>query len=160
MGRRKRKPHAVTPKPAPSKSEARPTDDASLPMPDDALVIEALRAHCGIVVRAARALGVSREWLSRKVNSDPALDAIRHEASRYAFDVSMHGALELVEDGDKDATLQVLRLTGWRYGFKHGTSQEVSGPDGGPIEVRTLTPTDADEIARSIYGAPGSDGDA
>lgn len=155
MGRRKRKPHTVTPKPAPSKSEARPTNDASLPMPDDDTVIEALRAHCGIVTRAARALGVSREWLSRKVNSDPALDAIRHEAARFAFDVSVDGALKLMESGDKDATMQVLRLTGWRYGFKHGTGVEVSGPGGGPVQVEhAVDPAFVDQLVREVFGGP------
>ena len=114
----------------------------------------ALKAHCGIVVRAAKMLGVSRSWLSGQVNRDPELDALRHEASRYAFDVSMSGALDLIEEGDKDATLQILRLTGWRYGFKHGTGVELTGADGGPVQVQTITADDLDAIATAAYGVP------
>lgn len=135
--------------------------------PTHAEIEAALVDSNGAIAVAARKIGIScstiKAWLRGENAPPPGVDLARlreviDQEREYVVDMVERACVKLALEGDGANQRFILGTRGKDRGYSLRT--EITGADGGPIEVRTLTPTDADEIARSIYGAPGSDGDA
>lgn len=121
----------------------------------------AITEASGTIVVAAKKLGVSRgalyNWLKGIGRSDldlKALNELVHQEREGLLDHVENALVKSALSGDTSSMQFIMRARGASRGYTFKTGVEVSGPGGGPIEVRTLTAADADEIARAVYGAP------
>jgi len=92
-------------------------------------LVEALRAHRGVLASTARHLGVSRQQLRVWVQSDPELSYAKEAAIEELVDVAEGNLWKAVEDGDLRASMFALRTLGSNRGF--GTNGNVFGNQGG-----------------------------
>lgn len=131
--------------------------------PSQAQIERALEASRGTVAIAAQALGIHRNTLHRWLKGEGRDDLDLTRLDDY-LDHQRELLLDHVEQqlyaaalkGSVDAQKFILGTRGKSRGYSLRT--EITGANGGPIEVRALTPADADEIARAVYGAPARDG--
>lgn len=97
-------------------------------------VAQALRESHGIIARAARKLGVSREYLFRYISKHPDLQAVRDEARELLLD--------LAEEGLIDALVKkapwAIQFTLARLGKDRGYTERVEQEPVGEIRVRVV----------------------
>lgn len=80
-------------------------------------LIEALGHSMGNVSAAAEALGVSRQWLSKKVNTEPELADAREQGTNRLLDVARNALLERILAGDTAAIIYTLKSQGKHDGW-------------------------------------------
>ena len=96
-------------------------------------------AEKGTVTAACRCAGISRETFYRWLKEDPKFKAAVDDAYEQVTDDLEESALERAK---KDTTLTIFLLKGRKRGV-YGDKQELSGPDGGPIQVDAIQKLDA-----------------
>lgn len=107
--------------------------------------IEALERSGGVVAVAARMLGVSRQALSAVANSKPKVKAALDGARETSLDAAEAGLMQFVagkapgqNSGQRlDAIKFCLRTLGRERGY--GDRMEVTGKEGGPVEVTSVS---------------------
>jgi hypothetical protein len=97
--------------------------------PTDAQIITALQASAGIMTAAARALGMERSSLWRRVSKSAKLTAGLQEARESVLDLAESSLLKGLQRGDPWATCFYLKCLGKHRGYVE--RQEVTGPNGG-----------------------------
>jgi hypothetical protein len=112
---------------------------------------KALRRNGGILAAAARDMGVARFSVIRCVERWPELRAIIEEAKEDLCDEAEVSIRELVRDRNVAATIFILKTLGKARGYAQ--RYEVTGADGGPVNVADLTKLTDDEVA-AIAGRP------
>ncbi len=100
-------------------------------------IIEALENNTGIIVHAAKALGIGRNTLSAWVKAEPELNAARVGASGHMLDLAKKNVLKALEAGDLATSREILRTLGKNEGFSERV--ETTGANGGAIQVDNRT---------------------
>lgn len=96
-------------------------------------IIKALIASGGVVAYAAKSLGASRQNISTRINGSETLKAAMDEIIERNLDVAENKLLEQIEHGNMTAIIFYLKCKGKNRGYVD--RKEVTGPDGGPIEM-------------------------
>lgn len=109
-------------------------------------IANALTKKAGNITQTAKALGVTREAIHKRVKADEELQAIVTDAREALTDVAESALLKQVKLGNIAAIIFTLKTQGKARGYVE--RQEISGPDGGPIVVKgyvSITPDDWDK---------------
>ena len=112
-------------------------------------VAQALEATGGNVSETARALGVHRTTIHRKISASETLQEIVSDARESLVDLAEGKIKSEINKGNITAIIFTLKTQGKNRGWIE--RHEVSGPDNGPIEIAGL-----DTALKRIYG--GEDG--
>jgi len=99
-------------------------------------VEHALKQTAGNVSSAARALGVSRTTLYNKINASTTLQQALTEYREELVDIAESALRREVLNGNITAIIFTLKTQGKERGYVERTQTEVSGKDGGAVEVR------------------------
>lgn len=102
-------------------------------------VAKALTATHGNVSAAARALGVSRRAIGKRIDADPALKQAVIDARETILDDAERSLADAVKAGAPWAVVFVLKTQGRGRGYVERREQgvELSGPGGAPIQTET-----------------------
>lgn len=104
--------------------------------------LEAIEACYGVPTLVAEKLGLKRQAVYKRAKADPQIEAALESAQDRIIDLAEGHLVKDLSKGDQKAYLFVLKTLGKKRGYTE--RHEVSGPDGGPIEVT------ADELDRRI----------
>ena len=85
--------------------------------PSQKAVIEALGNALGNVTHAAEMLGVTRPYLSARVNRDQELAEAREEGTNRLLDVARNALLDKILGGDTTAIIYALKSQGKHDGW-------------------------------------------
>tara|TARA_A100001391_G_scaffold190898_1_gene163888 strand:+ start:155 stop:640 length:486 start_codon:yes stop_codon:yes gene_type:complete len=96
----------------------------------DQTIAKALEKTGGNMAAAAQSLNVTRQAVSKRVNSNPELKAVCAEARETLVDLAESKLVGAVKKGSAWAVRLVLTTTGRGRGYV--TRQEATGADGGP----------------------------
>jgi hypothetical protein len=97
----------------------------------------ALRRHRGLQAYAARDLGVTQQAVSDRIRRSPRLQQAVAESREIRLDTAEYKLDQAIEAGEAWAICFFLKTQGKSRGYVE--RQEHSGPDGGPVDVRTVT---------------------
>lgn len=114
-----------------------------------AKVEKALRAHSGIILKAAEACGVHRHTMRKFIDEHPELEEVRKEADEELLDVGEAHIVNAVTTGDLKTIRWHLERKGKDRGYT--TRGELTGADGGPLEGMHT-------IRREIVDTEGEEG--
>ena len=109
---------------------------------------KAIAEHRGNITRVALAVELSRKSVYARINASPALQEAMAEARETLIDLVEGGLYDAAVGGNLTAQIAVLnnhpvsRQRGW------GQRMELTGANGGPVQVetRTLPPLPEDTI--------------
>lgn len=125
-------------------------------------VAAALRASHGIYTAAAARLGCARMTVAYYVERHPELAAVRAEAREVVLDKAESALVRLVDADDPGTVRWLLGRLGASRGYADPQRHEISGPGGGPVEVK-VTSELIDKVISDVYRMPageeGDDGD-
>jgi len=94
---------------------------------------EALTAGNGFIVFAAKKLGVSRQWLSNKIDDNQELkEHIRHLKEGF-IDLAEQKLFSNVNEGKEASIFFTLKTIGKNRGFVE--RQEITGPEGSQPKI-------------------------
>lgn len=96
----------------------------------------ALRAHHGILLKAAEACGVSRLTFYKFMDKHPHLKEVRAECDETLLDVAEASVVQDLNRGEMKTTRWFLDRKGKDRGYT--TRQEQTGADGGPLEFESI----------------------
>jgi hypothetical protein len=96
----------------------------------------ALEQTKGNISAAARALGANRTTIYKRIADSPTLQRVLEDAREEMIDVAETALYNEVLQGNIAAIIFTLKTQGKGRGYVERTQQEVSGPDGAPIEGR------------------------
>lgn len=131
--------------------------------PSQAQIERALEASRGAVAIAAQALGVHRNTLHRwlagngrdDLDLDRLADVLDHQRELLIDHVEQQLHVAALKGGSVDAQKFILGTRGKSRGYS--LRHEVTGADGGPVQVQTISADDLDAIATAAYGVPPHD---
>jgi hypothetical protein len=106
----------------------------------------ALRASAGIVSAAAVKLGCTTRTVRNYLDRSEALRAIEAEILEQNLDLAETKLLTAIRDGNLTAVIFYLKTKGKARGYTERS--EVTGADGGPIDVTKLSDEELERIAR------------
>jgi hypothetical protein len=110
-------------------------------------VIKALQKAQGILTATATVLGCTRQTVAAYIARYPAVAEAHKEAKESAIDFVESQLLKNIKKGDTTAAIFFLKTQGRGRGYVE--RQEISGPNGGPIETKTkhdLSKLNVDEL--------------
>lgn len=111
----------------------------------------ALRKTHGNFQLSANMLKCSREAIRKRVQASEALMAIAKEEREGVVDVAESALQRAVLDGEAWAVQFTLRNLGRDRGYFEKQQQEITGKDGGPVEIiRSMTDEEIERKARQI----------
>lgn len=117
----------------------------------DEQIKKALRHSHGIISAAAAWLTqstgrpITREGVSKRVNSNPELQAYRMQLEEVTKDVAENHVITGILSGDPRYVNFYLSTKGKDRGYSR--RDEVTGPDGGPIQFVDLSELSSDDLA-------------
>lgn len=100
-------------------------------------VASALEASGGIITAAAHVLGVHRATIHRYINRYPELKEAKQEEAEKTKDLAEGHVLKAIKAGDMHTVRWYLDRLGRDRGYGHRA--EVSGLEGGPIQMQDAT---------------------
>jgi hypothetical protein len=106
----------------------------------------ALRASAGIRSAAARMLGCAPSTIANYLDRHPALREVEAEILDQNLDLAETKLLTAIRDGNLTAVIFFLKTKGKLRGYTERA--EVTGADGGPIDVTKLSDEELERIAR------------
>lgn len=112
-----------------------------------ARIADALRKSGGVVTDAAKALGVARATLTRRLSAEPALREVRDEVREEILDVAESKLREHIKAGNLNAAIFYLKTQGRDRGYVE-RSEHGGVPDAPPIKFympKKVPLPDADE---------------
>jgi hypothetical protein len=118
----------------------------------------ALRASAGIRSAAAVKLGCSPTTIANYLERYPALREVEAEILDQNLDLAETKLLTAIRDGNLTAVIFYLKTKGKARGYTERA--EVTGADGGPIDVTKLSDEELERIARGELGAVAGAGRA
>lgn len=98
--------------------------------------------HLGNITAVAKALGISRQSIYKRMAKEPLLRDAQADASERMVDVAEAALIGQIKKGNTAAIIFTLKTKGKRRGWVERT--EVTGAEGGAIEI------DVDELERKI----------
>lgn len=90
----------------------------------------------GNISAAARALGVSRYAIQKRINEDEELKKVVTDARESMVDDAESALAKAILDGEAWAVCFTLKTQGRGRGYVEKTEHEHTGKDGGPIETK------------------------
>lgn len=96
---------------------------------------EAITEAQGLISVAARRLGVSRSSVYNAINRHPTVAEAAEDARERTTDLAEGKLYQKINDGDMTAIIFYLKTQAKKRGYVE--RQELSGPDGGPIQSAT-----------------------
>lgn len=110
-------------------------------------IIEAINSANGLVVIAARKLGVRHQTICERANREPEIRAVIDENINFVLDAAESKLYQAINNGEAWAICFFLKTRGKYRGYTE--RQEISGPDGNPIkyEIHSLTDAELERIA-------------
>lgn len=99
-------------------------------------VAAALRAHNGIILKAAAACGVGRPTLYKFIKEHPELEDVRNECNEELLDVAESNITKALNEAELKTTRWFLERKGKDRGYT--TRSEVTGADGEPLQTQTI----------------------
>jgi len=106
------------------------------PKNTEAEIIKALAANGGIASAAAPALGLHPQYLRQLIRENPAFKAVQTDAKESLVDLAESKLIKGVNEGNPTFVIFTLKTLGKDRGYRQG--MEVTGREGGPIEVGTV----------------------
>jgi hypothetical protein len=106
----------------------------------------ALRVSAGIRSAAAVKLGCSPSTVSNYIARHPALREVEAEILDQNLDLAETKLLTAIRDGNLTAVIFFLKTKGKARGYTERA--ELTGADGGPIDVTKLSDEELERIAR------------
>jgi hypothetical protein len=100
-------------------------------------VKEALEINGGMPSQAARTLGCSLSTVLRWMEREPELKAVQRDAAESLVDLAEIALKRRILTGDTTAIIFTLKTQGKNRGWAERL--ELSGPDGGPVKVMSLS---------------------
>jgi len=97
-------------------------------------IVEALRLSRGLVSQAAERLGCDRGTIYNAIKRYETVRRALDDAREAMLDRTESKLFENIEQGDNTAIIFYLKCIGKRRGYVE--RQEVTGADGGPVEMR------------------------
>jgi hypothetical protein len=103
-------------------------------------VAKAITDAHGIVAVAARALGVHRVTIERYVDKYPSVSIAKQQAREGIIDLAEGELYKAISRGELAAIFFLLKTIGKNRGYTE--RQEMTGADGGPVEIIIRDQTD------------------
>jgi hypothetical protein len=97
---------------------------------------KALMEHDGVVLYAAEACGVSRQYFNKFMRQHPELEEVREEAGEVLLDIGDKHISKEMRAGNTKVVLWYQERKGKNRGYS--TRQEQTGADGGPLEFEAV----------------------
>lgn len=114
----------------------------------NAKIVTALKEARGLVMVAARKLGVSRQQLYRRIEANPEVREALEEARDFTTDTAEAALFKAIAAGEAWAVCFYLKCQGKDRGYIERHQHEHTGRDGGPIETHELSDSDLLERAK------------
>jgi hypothetical protein len=111
---------------------------------------DALRQTHGNYQLSAKMLSCTREAIWKRVQKSERLQEIVRDEREGVVDVAEGALQRAVLNGEAWAVQFTLRNLGRDRGYFEKSQQEITGKDGGPVEVRTMTDEEVEKKAREI----------
>ena len=90
---------------------------------------EALNDHFGNITRAAKALRVTRDNLTKIIREDPELTALKEQAYEGIYSKAVDALAKRVEEGNMSAIALVMRVSPWAKRRGWGDHMQINGGD-------------------------------
>jgi hypothetical protein len=128
------------------------------PKVTDAEIADAITRTRGIMAKAAALLSkeksatagyeisITRQAISRRINSKSKLREIHDEAAETMIDRTEDKLFQAIEDGNVTAIIFYLKCKGKHRGYIERQSLEVSGPGGSAINVKQQSKVDLTKL--------------
>ena len=100
-------------------------------------MIEALEKALGIVTTACKSVGIERTTHYRHMQDDPAYAQAVKDIENVALDFVESQLHKQIQKGEVSSTIFYLKTKGKSRGYIERQQTELTGRDGGPIEVAT-----------------------
>lgn len=101
-------------------------------------VTHALRQSAGNVTHAARGLGVTREYLHRRIADSPTLKQVLQDEREALVDMAESALRKNVLEGDMTAIIWTLKANPAAKARGWGERQEVTGANGGDVRTHIV----------------------
>lgn len=102
-------------------------------------MIEALEKSLGIVTTAAKITGIDRSTHYGWLKDDPVYKERVEDIGDIALDFAESKLHKQIENGEVSSTIFYLKTKGKRRGYVERTENEISGPDGKPVQFQQIT---------------------
>ncbi len=111
----------------------------------------ALKATHGNYMLAAKMIGCSRALIWSRVKASPELQNLVNDERAGFVDIAEGALYTATLDGEAWAVQFTLRNLGKERGYVERQQQEITGKDGGPVEIiRSMTDEEIERKARQI----------
>jgi len=101
------------------------------------LLLEALEKSLGVVTTACKSVGLDRGTFYQYYNKDEAFKAAVDDLENVALDFVESQLHKQIQKGEVSSTIFYLKTKGKSRGYIERQQTELTGRDGGPIEVAT-----------------------
>lgn len=98
-------------------------------------IVRALRAKAGNVTEAAKALGVARQHLHRRINDSPTLQQVLQDSREELVDIAELALRREVIAGNMTAIIWTLKASPAAKARGWSERQEITGKDGGSLRI-------------------------
>jgi hypothetical protein len=100
-------------------------------------LLEALEKSLGVVTTACKVVEVDRTTFYRYVNDDDGFKAAVKEIEDVALDFAESQLFKQIQGGEVSSTIFYLKTKGKHRGYVEKSQTELTGKDGGPVDVAT-----------------------
>ena len=100
-----------------------------------AAMLEALEKTLGVVTSAAKMVGIDRTTHYLWMNEDPAYKEAVADCGDVALDYAETQLHKQIGEGQPASTIFYLKTKGKKRGYVERTEHEVTGANGGPIQI-------------------------
>lgn len=100
-----------------------------------AAMIEALEKTLGVVTSAAKMVGIERTTHYGWLHDDPEYAKAVSECGEVAIDYAETQLHKQIGEGQAASTIFYLKTKGKKRGYVERTEHEVTGANGGPIQI-------------------------
>lgn len=119
-------------------------------------VAEAITKSHGLITSTAKLLGCSRTTVYTYINRHPTLQRALEDAREEMKDYAEAALFRLIKRGNVAANIFYLKTQAQDRGYIERYQQEISGPGGGPIQIRAEDMTDDQLAAIAGGGSAGA----
>lgn len=108
-------------------------------------LLKALEASLGVVTDACKKVKLSRQTFYKYLKEDPDFKAAVLELEEVALDTAESALFNQIKDGNVTSIIFYLKTKGRRRGYVE--RQEISGPDGGPVQTEALNSLNLEKLS-------------
>jgi CRP-like cAMP-binding protein len=110
-----------------------------------ARLLKALEASLGVVTDACKKVKLSRQTFYKYLKEDPDFKAAVLELEEVALDKAESALFNQIKEGNVTSIIFYLKTKGRRRGYVE--RQEISGPDGGPVQTEALNSLNLEKLS-------------